>query len=371
MKIAVFYGGKSCEHNVSVVTGVGVCSSLALDGEEIYPIYIDFDGRWWFVKNYSNLSSYGDIKKLKVKPAHLVAGQKYLMVGRKKVQIDCAVLCLHGAYGEDGCIQGALSLSFIPYTGSGVLGSALGLDKAYCKLAFAQNGLPVVDYFTVGKNEWKSERKAVEISAQNLGYPLVVKPRNLGSSIGVSVANNHEELGSALDLAFNWDSGAVVEKRVENLTEYNCAVIFDGKNYEPSEIEKPLALDEILSFADKYERGGFKGVGGRQFPALIDEELKLKIQNYAIAACKSVMAEGIVRVDFLFNGQDLFVNEINTIPGSLALYLFPRYHYGELTGESAVLRKIIDQAIKREESRNLLRYHHYGSVNGGEKILPR
>ncbi|MBR2988988.1 MAG: D-alanine--D-alanine ligase [Clostridia bacterium] len=371
MKIAVFYGGKSCEHSVSVVTGVSACSLLELEGEEVYPIYIDFDGRWWWVKNYSAINSYDDIKKLKVKPVHIVAGQKFLIIGRKKVTIDCAVLCLHGAYGEDGCIQGALSLSFIPHTGSGVLGSAVGMDKVYSKTAFAQSGLPVVEHFVTDKAQFKIDGETALRNAKKLGYPLVVKPRNLGSSIGVSVANNPDEFILALQTVFEWDNCALIEKKVENLVEYNCAVIGKMGNYEASEIEKPFALDEILSFADKYERGGFKGVGGRQFPAKLSKALKTKIQNYAIEASQSVTAEGIVRVDFLYDGEKLFINEINTIPGSLALYLFPNYRYLDKTGESAVISKLIDLAISREEGKNLLRYRHLDNINSGEKILPR
>ena len=286
MKIAVFYGGKSCEHSVSVVTGVSVISALELSGVEVYAIYIDKNGLWWRVKNYSQLSAYSDEKLLKRKRVQLVVGEKKLVIGLKRVEIDCAVLCLHGAYGEDGCIQGALSLSFIPYTGSGVLGSAIGLDKVYSKLAFSSSSLKITDYFTVSKADWEND--AVKKLALNLGYPLVVKPRSLGSSIGVSVACDDEQLTDAINLAMQWDNGVIVEKKVENLVEFNCAVIGDGENYEVSEIEKPFAHDEILSFADKYQRGGFKGEGSRQFPAKIPDKLTKKIKNCAVVASRAV-----------------------------------------------------------------------------------
>ncbi|MBQ8882842.1 MAG: D-alanine--D-alanine ligase [Clostridia bacterium] len=365
MKIAVFYGGKSCEHGVSIITGVSVLSTLSADGVEVYAIYIDKGGRWWNVKNYAQISAYSD-GTLKKKRASIFAGENCIYIGKKQVKIDCAVICAHGAYGEDGCLQGILQSSFIPYTGSGVLGSAVGMDKAQSKTAFLSSGLAVVDGITVDRYEWENGVIELLQKAKGLGYPLVVKPRSLGSSIGVGVAHDGKELLTALGTAFCWDNGVIIEKMVQNAVEFNCAVLFDGENYITSEVERPMTSDEILTFADKYERGGFKGEGLRQFPAVISAKLKEEIQNNAVKAFKAVGCDGIARVDFLFNGENLFVNEINTIPGSLALYLFPDYAYKTYAGEVAVLYQLIERAIEKNNGAKLLRYEYFSPANFGK-----
>ena len=342
MYLAVFYGGKICELGVSIVTGVSVASALYADGMEVVAVYIDRNGRWWSVKNYTDISAY-ESGKLKKTRACVYAGDNGLYVGRKRVSIDCAVLCTHGAGGEDGCLQGTLSLCGIAFTGTGVLGSAVGMNKAFCKTVFSACGLNTVDGFTVHKRDVATV-KEILLQAKIFGYPLIVKPCSLGSSIGVSVAWDESELISALDLAFCYDESVLIERKLNVFSEFNCAVLFDGENYLASEVEKPVSSDEILSFADKYERGGFKGEGLREFPAIISDNLRAEIQSSAITAFRSLGGSGIARVDFLFDGTTLYINEINTIPGSLALYLFPEYRYNESVGECAVLYRLIDTA---------------------------
>ena len=325
MIVAVFYGGRSCEHDVSVITGVQAAGLL--HGHEVIPVYVDRDGKWLFVKDYDDLRAYSK-GTVKGKPVFLKPGDPYLYIGRGKrfIKPDVALLCNHGAGGEDGTLQGALQLSGIAYTGSGVAGSAAGMDKRMSKRLFALAGLPVVNYIEADRYRYENELKSLVGEAKALGYPLIVKPASLGSSIGVRIVQNGKEFISALNVAFEWDNAVIAEKALEDFTELNCAVVGGNGKFAVSEPEKPFSSGGFLSYRDKYEGGGFKGEGsGRQFPANIDGKLRAQVRLNAAKAFKSVAAGGIARVDFLYdNAQgNLYVNEINTIPGSLALYLFP------------------------------------------------
>ena len=345
MVIALFYGGKSCEHEVSVATGKQVYALIK--NHTVLPVYVSEEGKWIAVKSIDDRKG----KEVSVKP-----GSPVLKVGKfKSVRPDVAVLCLHGAGGEDGSIQGILQACNIAYTGSGITASAIGLDKSMSKKIFSSCGLPVIDYFDVSKSDYEKKLTAVLERAENLGYPLIVKPTHLGSSIGVTKVGSGKELLKALAVAFTWDGSALVEKAIEDFTELNCAVLC-GK---ASEVEKPARMDEILSYADKYERGAFKGVS-REFPAVIEQEIYKKVQEYAVTAYTALGASGIARVDFILDnvGGTLYVNEINTIPGSLALYMFGGARgegkSGFLSGEA--LGAVIAQAEAENAERNGRKY---------------
>lgn len=350
MVIALFYGGRSCEHEVSVATGKQVYALVK--NHTVLPIYVTRDGKWLAVSDISGRSG---------KPVALCPGEAALRIGRfKKVRPDVALLCLHGAGGEDGSIQGALQSCGIAYTGSGIAASAIGLDKSLSKRLFAAAGLPVVDYFCVSRRELENGGESVLRRAEELGYPLIVKPVSLGSSIGVTKVRGGKELVHALSVAFAFDGTAIVERAIEGFTELNCAVL-GGK---PSEVEKPARMDEILSYADKYERGSFKGMG-REFPASLDEELYKRVQAFAVTAYEAIGASGVARVDFILSdGGELFVNEINTIPGSLALYMFGGASgsgkSGYLSGEA--LAGVIAQASAEKAERERRKYR-YGEQN--------
>lgn len=326
MTVAVFYGGKSCEHDVSVVTGVQ--AAKLIDGKHVViPVYIDRFGRWTVVKNYDDLSAYRS-EKIKGVPAFLKPNDSFLYVrgGKRYAKIDVALLCVHGAGGEDGALQGVLETAGIPYTGSGIAASAIGMDKRIAKRAFAAAGLNTVEGFFVTRGEYENALREVTERAARLEYPLVVKPASLGSSIGVTLVRGGREFLTALSAAFSWDNAVVVERALENFTELNCGVI--GKNgvFAVSEVESPFTAGEILSYDDKYGGGGFKGRGaGRKFPADIPPTLRAEVRLNAAKAFAATGASGVARVDFMYDDSEgtLFVNEINTIPGSLAAYLFP------------------------------------------------
>ncbi len=386
MTVAVFYGGKSCEHDVSIITGVQ--TAKLLDGYDIVPVYIDRGGKWNYVKRYDDVAAYRK-GLIKCKKAFMKPGDDYLYLngGKRFKKIDVAVLCTHGAGGEDGALQGFLQLCGVAYTGSGIAASAIGMDKILAKKMFVSAGLNVTDYFVIKRSEYENTLPGVVERAKEAGYPLMIKPACLGSSIGICKAANAKELITALNVAFEWDNTVIAEKALSDFTELNCAVLKDGKTHFVSEAEQPLSEDGFLSYADKYERGGLKGAGGRIFPADIDEALKKEVQESAVKAFDAVGASGIARVDFLYDEKEkvLYVNEINTIPGSLALYLFPSgpdggkeisdkkeklteknknsfnaAKYGE--GNVEALKLLIAAAVYERDARERLRYKYESAV---------
>ena len=347
MTVAVISGGKSCEHNVSIVTGVQAIGEFPPEHKAI-PIYIDEKGVWHTGKEYADIATYrtGKNKAHAGKEVHLRPSSPYLYTknGKKLVKLDCCLLCNHGMNGEDGSLQGLLQLSGIPYTGSGVLASAAGMDKAVMKRLFAAADIPVVPYVALDCDEYvRDAYAAIEQIKRDLRFPLIVKPCNLGSSIGIGLAHDYNELFAAVRVAFEWDTRAVIETALENFEEFNCAVLCG----EPSEVEKPVGWKDYLTYEDKYLSKS-EGVG-REFPAAIDNDLREKIRTLAVAAYKAVGADGVARVDFLYKDGELFVNEINTIPGSLAAYFFEG-------GTPVVTRALLEQAVAEHARRKRLKY---------------
>ena len=362
MKVAVFYGGKSCEHEVSVATGVQVMH--AAENYDVLPIYVRRDGRWLSPKNATDISLYR-YGKIKGKPCYVKPGDGAIYVGHKRTPIDAAIICNHGYGGEDGCLQGILESAGIAYTGCGVAASAIGMDKRLSRRAFASAGLKIAEGFDVSRNDFSDGLRSVADKAAEIGYPVIVKPARLGSSIGVGVAHNLAEFLDLLSAAFRWDNAAVVERVLPDPIELNCAVIGDEKTVEASLPERPLTAGEILGYADKYVRGGFKGKEfGRKFPADIPQNLAEEVMAAAKTAFRAVGASGIARVDFLFSDGELYANEINTVPGSLALYLFPEYRYGALTGGAAVIAKLVSIAVENKRARDGLSYRYVDPVYG-------
>lgn len=349
MNIAVIFGGKSCEHNISIATGVQAANALLNHGHRIYCIYVTREGKWKTGKAFFDVDVFrGDPggRSVYIKPGD---NRLHYSFGLKKVRIDCAVLCLHGRNGEDGTIQGLLELCGIPYTGSGLLGSAAGMDKQMMKKLFRADKLPSIKCVVASQNE-RTENILKKVNF-TLGYPVIVKPSRAGSSIGIGIAHSAEELQKALSAAFMWDTKAIIERALTDFTELNCAVTSDGEKIQASLVEKPTSFSEFLTYDEKYH-GKSKYGSGREFPAQIDVELETKVRSLAIKAFESIGAEGIARVDFLLDNATgkLYINEINTIPGSLSLYLFPEQ------GRADLLFNLIGAAIKRRESNERLCY---------------
>jgi D-alanine-D-alanine ligase len=243
------------------------------------------------------------------------------------IAVDVVFPVMHGTYGEDGTLQGLLELADVPYVGCRVVGSAVGMDKVLTKAAFQQNGLPVVDYLWFPRRRWESKPEAVldRIEA-TLSYPVFVKPANLGSSVGISKAGDREELEFALEVASQYDRKLLVEQGIINAQEINCAVM-GNEEIVPSACEEPLSWEEFLKYEDKYLRGApGKGMKGsqRRVPAEIPEELTLRVQELAVAAFQAIDGMGTARVDLLIDrdSEQVYVNEVNTLPGSMAFHLW-------------------------------------------------
>lgn len=362
MNIAVIFGGKSCEHNISIATGVQIACSLRDSGHNIICIYIDREGKWKTSPSFFSTDVFrGEPGGHRVR---IVPGDNRLhYFGKfKKVKIDCAVLCSHGKNGEDGTLQGLLTLSGIPFTGSSVFASAAGMDKEMSKKIFKADKIPVVKWMTADKTD--NLGSVIKKAEFTIGYPMIIKPACAGSSIGIGIADNEEKLANALTAAFLWDGKVMIEKALTDFTELNCAVIGDCECVEASEVEKPVSSGEFLSYNDKYHGKG-KMSPTRQFPADIDEHLKTKIKQTAKKAFLAIGAEGIARIDFLLDNTTgkLYVNEINTIPGSLALYLFPDKSASEL------IFLLINLAVKRKAAQDTLKYVYSDSAITGKNAL--
>ena len=250
MTVAVLFGGKSCEHNVSVVTGVQALARFPKEHKAV-PVYIDERGVWYTGKQYADIAVYREKGSHGGKEVHVRPSSPYLYTknGKKLCKIDCFLLCNHGVNGEDGSVQGLLQLSGIPYTGSKVAASAAGMRKDMMKRLFAAADLPMVPYVTVRADEYVNDSLAViEKIKKELRFPMIVKPCQAGSSIGISVAHDYNQLFAAIRVALEWDIEAVVECALENFEEYNCAVLCG----QPSEVEKPVGWKEFLTYEDKY-----------------------------------------------------------------------------------------------------------------------
>ncbi len=368
--VCVIFGGRSAEHEVSIITAQQAISALDKNKYEIVPVYITKDGEWLtgdelleldtFTKG--NLPSGVGFGKVFIAPRHQL---KYLICEtksglfrrRKRIPIDVVFPVIHGTLGEDGTLQGLLELANIPYVGAGVLGSAVGMDKIIMKAIFRENNLPTVNYLWFTKNEWKMEQEeVVKKVEENLTYPVFVKPANSGSSIGVGKAKNREDLKFALDVASSYDRRLIVEEGLEDAIEINCSVM---GNYDliTSVCEQPISAGEFLSFGDKYihedKTSGMEGAD-RKIPAPISDELTTEIQELAKKAFRILDCKGIARIDFLVNEKDgrPFVNEINTIPGSFSFYLWE--HNGIKFPE--LVDKLIEFSFDVHKEKNNIMY---------------
>ncbi|HOV45477.1 MAG TPA: D-alanine--D-alanine ligase family protein, partial [Exilispira sp.] len=299
------------------------------------PLYITKEGEWLTGDCLLDIETfkkgdYSRAEKVFLDPgcknkSKLLTSKKGLLNNYKTIDVDVIFPALHGTYGEDGSIQGLFDILDIPYAMGSVLSSANGMDKVTMKKLFAFHDIPIVKYLWFYRNHIESCRENVisSIEAQ-LGYPVIVKPSNLGSSIGISKAKDRKTLDDALNIAMQYDSKIIIEKAIENLREINCSVLGYQDNLEVSLCEEPLVGESILTFDDKYIRANTKGTNtGRKIPAPISDELRVKIEEMAKECFMAIDGSGCARVDFLLENDDLlYANEINTIPGSIAFYLW-------------------------------------------------
>lgn len=350
LNIAVIFGSRSCEHDVSIISALQLIEAAKTAGFTVIPVYISREGLWYTGEALTQIETFrefnpmgkgitrvnldvsanaGDLWAWPPQRAGLFA-----KVPAPIAHIDVAIPVLHGLHGEDGTVQGLLEMANIPYASSGVLGSAVGMDKIAMKQMLRGAGYPVLDYVWLTRDQLKADREAiVERIEREIKYPAFVKPAALGSSIGVSKATNREELDKALDLAASYDRRILVEVGINNPVEINCAALGYGEDVRTSVCEMPVPStgDKFLNFFEKYLRNaGTKGESSRGMkslsrvvPAPIGEELTERIQRMTKEIFRLLDCRGTVRIDFILDENDvLYVNEPNTIPGSLAFYLW-------------------------------------------------
>lgn len=369
LSVGVVFGGRSVEHDVSIVTAHQVMAQLA-ERHDVVPIYVTREGAWLSSPALDDLGVYeGKAWNEVAEEAFIppVAGWGGLLAprgrlkGMRRIPLDVVVPCIHGTFGEDGTLQGLLELAALPYTGSGVVGSAVGMDKVAMKAAFRAAGLPVVPHVLVEVERLDADEHAVLDEVERaIGYPAFVKPAQLGSSVGIARATDRGALRGALDVARRYDRRILVERSMEGCLEINCSVL-GGPGAEPraSVCEHPVAWEEFLTFSDKYMRGGKttkapEGMAAqqRQVPAPISEPLTKQVQDNSVGAFKAVDAAGVARVDSFVeqDSGEAWVMEINTIPGSLSFYLW------EASGVSfgALLDEMIDIALRSHALRSEL-----------------
>jgi D-alanine-D-alanine ligase len=372
LRIGIIYGGRSGEHEVSLASAAAVFQNLDPDRYEAVAIRIEKDGRWSLPSRPPAIMKAADVIKGALaapdettREAHPMAypGGDTLMVmaaadetGRRAVSglaLDVVFPVLHGPYGEDGTVQGLLELANVPYVGAGVLASAVGMDKAAMKLVFAARGLPICDYEVVLKRDWlRDERSVLQTVAARLGFPVFVKPANLGSSVGISKAKHSAELRTAIALAAQFDRKIVIEAAVPQAREIEVAVLGndDPEASLPGEI---IPSGEFYDYEAKYVSDDSRTV----IPADLDAARTAEVRALAIAAFKAIDGAGMARVDFLLAGdsQMLYLNEVNTIPGFTTISMYSKMWEASGVRYTQLLDRLIALAIDRHGEKQQLR----------------
>lgn len=367
--IGVFFGGRSTEHEISVISANQAMHAIDKEKYDVTPIYITKEGHWFTGEVLMEIANYRDTKALLEKctevymrPVYgdynLYSTEKSMFKSQPKVAaaLDVVIPVLHGSNGEDGTFQGVLQSIGIPFAGCDVLSSANGMDKITMKMILRESGIPVVDYVWFTDKQWFAQRdELVARIEEKIGYPVIVKPANLGSSVGIGRADNREALIQKVEDAERYTSRIIVEHLVEQLQEINCSVLGNCDDYRMSVLEEPIKSGEILSYEDKY-MGGTKGAKGMQasqkrIPADLPEEMTKYIQHLAGETFRVLSCHGVSRVDVIVDRADnkVYVNEINTIPGSLSFYLW------EATGLTfdKLMDELVSLALKRKRDAGL------------------
>jgi D-alanine-D-alanine ligase len=431
-RIGVFFGGQSPEHEVSVITGLQAAAALDSTRFDVVPVYVSKGGHWFIGRDIGRIESYSDLSALAggATEVALAPGPGRTLsliprhapfVGRpKEVLLDVVFMAFHGGPGENGAVQGLCEALNVPYTGSGVVASGIGMDKVLSKKMGRLSGVPVVEWVELWESDWRgNEESSMREIASELGFPAIVKPVRLGSSIGISRVKNTEELDRAVEEAFRYDASVMVEKCVANLREINCSVLGNREECRVSVLEEPVSPEGFLSFKDKYmrqggspastgsknaasARGGAKSMGvaapglgasglgasgsktpqaeasgmaslDRIIPAPISEELATRISDLAKTMFTALDCSGLVRIDFLMDDEteQVWFNEINTIPGSLSFYLWQPagIPFDELVGTlvDLALHKFEDRSRRvRSYDVNLLAERSAGGLKGGK-----
>ncbi len=370
INVAVIFGGSSVEHEISIISAVQAMHSFDREKYNLIPLYFSKSGEIHSGDALFDIEKYKDMKTLLANTKKVVLvkseGKVVLKTLEKRrfrkeedINIDVAFPIVHGTNCEDGSISGYMEVLGLPYVGCDVLSAAIGMDKKVFKDILKANGIPTLSCISFSRREYsESEEEIIKKAESEIGYPMIVKPVNLGSSVGITKAENTAELRAAITLSCTFSERTLIEKAVKNLREINCSVLGNADSQEASALEEPIMHDKILSYDDKYrgenrtKEGGSKGMAslGRKLPADLSKEKTAEIQEIAKRTFAAMGANGVTRIDFLLDVDDndkVYVNEANTIPGSLSFYLW------EASGlkYKDLIDKLISLAFTRERSR--------------------
>ena len=378
--ILVIMGGESTEHDISLITGVQAINNINKDKYAVYPVIIDKQGKWHFSFSFfciDNILHYFD--KTKQLGTCLLQGKILYLKTKNKLKkladIDCGILCCHGGNGENGALQGLFEVHGVPIVSPSHTFSGLFMDKHLSKVLFENLNIKTPKYQKISKEEYSADKKLVlEKIIKTISAPYFVKPNSQGSSIGVSKANNKKELATSIEGAFVFDNEVLIEECVNNLCEFNIAVCSIDKKTRLSCIEKPCNKNKLLTFEDKYLKGDKSGLNnmGRELPAKMTNEQEDFVKASAQKVYDNYIKSGIVRIDYLCNTKtgEIWINEVNTIPGSLSFYLWK----GEYTFET-LLDSLISEAIANCSHNNIKTtfescvLRQYGGGSKGSKVI--
>ena len=387
LKVAVLFGGKSTEHEISIISAIQAIGYINKEKYDVIPVYMTKNNDFYVGDSIGNIEEYTHIKELLAKSNQVIfvkEGDKVSLMrypmkkfGNNVIStVDVAFPIVHGTNVEDGTLQGYLATMGLPVVGCDVLSSAVGMNKYVMKTVLKDSGIPVLDCKCYTWKDYEDVDSLVSKIESGFTYPVIIKPLNLGSSIGIKVAKDRDELLEALDLGFEFSKKILVERAITNLKEINCSVLGDYESAEASECEEPVNSDEILSFEDKYisgSKGGAKSSGSkgmaslkRKIPADITSEMRDKIRKMAVDAFIALGCSGVSRIDFMIDmdTNEVYLNEINTIPGSLAFYLWEplgmKYEH--------LLDNMIQLALKADRENHKVVYSFETNVLEGVKL---
>jgi D-alanine-D-alanine ligase len=378
LRVAVFFGGRSVEHGVSIVTAAQVMTSMDRGRYEVVAVYATEAGEYYVVPEF-NVSDYTGLPLNPQSFDAFARGKgRRVIVGAEKgrllsavsrtpglgerispLDVDVAFSIVHGSHGEDGTLQGVFELAEVPYVGPNLVPAAIAMDKIAAKAAFKGMGLPTVQGIWFDRGEWQADQAAVAARVGKLGFPVFVKPATLGSSIGVSRVDDGEDehsLAFAVDTVLNYDRRCIIERAVWDGMDVNCAVMRGPEGVQVSHCERPVKDEEVLDYAAKYLRGSKQegmAAARRVFPADVPDEVASRIRGMAETVYTELSMRGLARIDFLVEPSrwNVYINEINAIPGSMATYFW------ELEGmkTAEVIDRLIEEAqsAQREKQRTI------------------
>lgn len=334
LNVGVIFGGKSVEHEVSIITAIQAMDNIDKDKYEIIPIYITKDLQWYtggclrFIDTYKD---YDLIKRYAKKVNLINKDGRYVLqtngfIKREICELHLAFPIVHGANTEDGSVQGYLNLIGIPYVGSNIYSSVMAQDKVFMKQVLLANNIPVTKFVWFGERFYRNKKEELFKQIDELNYPLIIKPATLGSSVGIEIITRKEELDSTIERALQYDNKVIIEEKIDDLTEYNCSVLLTQNGNITSEIEEVTTNKPIIEYGDKflYDKDSKDNSIKRTCPAQISEKLKKEIELHSLAVFKMLNMRGTARIDFLYDNKHktLYVDEVNSIPWCFSHHLW-------------------------------------------------